>query len=134
MLNNFRIGVRLGLGFGLMLVLILVVGGTGNWGVKESTTTTINMLRGDATVSEHASRARANVLGLRRYEKDLFLNIGDREKEIEYHQKWKEQVEHLGARIADMEKAATMEKDKEAIKVIKANAGLYEAGIAKVYE
>ncbi|HZV81624.1 MAG TPA: MCP four helix bundle domain-containing protein, partial [Geobacteraceae bacterium] len=45
MLKNLKIGKRLGIGFGVMLFLILLVGITGYWGVNESTTTTINMIR-----------------------------------------------------------------------------------------
>src|SRR6266571_3454411 len=113
MLKNFKIGTRLGFGFGLIMLLLIVVGLTGYWGVKESTNTTIEMLRGDAAVSEHASRARANIVGMRRYEKDIFLNIGQgKEKESEYLKKWQEQAEHLNTRITEMEKAATLPNDK----------------------
>ena len=132
-MKNFRIGVRLGLGFGVLLVILVIVGLTGYWGVDQSTSATITMIKGDATVSEHASRARANILGLRRYEKDIFLNIGDKVKEEDYHAKWKEQHEHLGARIADLEKAAALAKDKEKIATMKAEQANYEQGFAKVY-
>ena len=132
-MKNFRIGMRLGLGFGVVLLIMIIVGLTGYWGVSQSTNATITMIKGDATVSEHASRARANVLGLRRYEKDIFLNIGDRSKEDEYYKLWQEQHEHLGARIADLEKTATLTKDKEKIATMKAEQANYEKGFSKVY-
>ena len=77
-MKNLRIGIRLGLGFGLLLLIMIIVGFTGYWGVDKSTSATIHMIKGDASISEHAARARANVVGMRRYEKDLFLNIGDK--------------------------------------------------------
>jgi methyl-accepting chemotaxis protein len=133
MFKNMKIGKRLSLGFGFVLIMLLGIGMSGYWGVNSISNLTINMLQGDSMVSEHASRARANVLGLRRYEKDLFINIGDKAKEEEYLKKWKEQGEHLNARIKDMEKAATLKQDIDAIQVIKTNEALYEAGALKVF-
>ena len=134
MLNNLKIGMRLGIGFGLMLVIILAVGITGYWGVRESTDTTIEMLRGDATLSENASRARANIVGLRRYEKDIFLNIGNRDKEEEYLKKWQEEEDHLQKRLAELEKVARLATDKEVVTNLKAEYGHYTEGFNKVYK
>src|SRR5512141_2814220 len=108
MLKNMKIGMRLGMGFGIMLLLILVVGGTGYWGVNESTTATIHMIKGDATISENASRLRANVVGMRRYEKDMFLNITDTAKVDDYYKKWQEQDEHAEKRLVELEKIAVL--------------------------
>ena len=44
-----------------------------------------------ASAVEHSQRARANTLGQRRFEKDLFLNVGNPEKEADYAAKWSEQ-------------------------------------------
>ncbi|TSK05175.1 MAG: HAMP domain-containing protein [Geobacter sp.] len=134
MLKNVRIGGRLGLGFGIMLLIVIAVGGTGYWGVRESTQTTIAMLQGDASISEHASRARANVVGMRRYEKDLYLNIGDRGKEKEYLGKWSEQRDHLLNRLKDLEKIVVLPKEKEAIKAMREELSAYEAGFNKIYQ
>ncbi|HYS44370.1 MAG TPA: MCP four helix bundle domain-containing protein, partial [Geobacteraceae bacterium] len=133
MLNNMKIGKRLAVGFGLVLLLLLVVGGTGYWGITSSTGTTIAMLQGDAQVAEHSARARANVLGLRRFEKDLFLNVGNKEKEAEYLKKWKEQQEHLTARLADLEKVAIQAKDKEMVNSMKKDLADYDEGFKRVY-
>jgi len=133
MFKNMKIGTRLALGFGFVLVMLIGIGFTGYWGVNKVSNNTIAMLQGDSTVSEHAARARSNVLGLRRFEKDLFLNIGAKDKEAEYFKKWKEQGEHLALRIKDLEKAATLKTDIDNIQLMKTNFALYEAGMAKVY-
>ncbi len=132
MFKNMKIGMRLGMGFGFVMLILIGIGLSGYWGVKSVSDTTLEMLKGDATVAEHAARARANVLGLRRFEKDLFLNIGSKEKEIEYTKKWQEQQEHLTARVKDLEKAATLEKDKEMIRSMKAELANYDSGFQKV--
>jgi methyl-accepting chemotaxis protein len=133
MFKNMRIGKRLALGFGFVLIMLIGIGISGYWGVNSVSNTTITMLQGDSAVSEHAARARANVLGLRRYEKDLFINIGAKDKEEEYLKKWKEQLEHLTNRIKDLEKAATITTDKEAISSMKTELVNYEAGFNKVF-
>ena len=131
-LTDIKIGKRLGLGFGVILLMVIGVGVTGYWGINTISDAEINMLKGDATVSEHASRARANVLGLRRFEKDIYINIGSKEKVAEYVQKWKEQYEHLTARLNDAEKAATLQQDKEKIQTMKTELANYESGFMKV--
>lgn len=132
MLANMKIGVRLGLGFSLLLLLMMVVGGVGYWGVKTSTDATIRMLKTDAMIAEHSARARADVLALRRFEKDIFLNVKDSAKVDEYKGKWKEMQEHLAARLADLEKAASADKDKDAVKSMKSDMDQYDKGMAKV--
>ena len=101
-------------------------------GDTDLSTTTTEILRHDAKLAEHSARLRANVLGLRRYEKDSFINIGNKQKVGEYAGKWKEQMEHAQMRITDLEKLAETEEDKETIKGMKVNLAQYAAGFAKV--
>ncbi|MDA8100920.1 MAG: methyl-accepting chemotaxis protein [Nitrospiraceae bacterium] len=137
MLSNLKVGMKLGIGFGVLLVFLLLLGGLGYWGVHSISGTTIHLLQGDATVAEHAARARANVLGLRRFEKDLFLNIGNAEKEQGYWKDWNEQKEHLTARLNDIEKAAEYtdqkKEDTDAVRTMRAELDSYANGMAKVF-
>lgn len=132
MLKNMKIGTRLMLCFGLILLLLLAVAGTGYWGVKEVEHTTDTMLRTEGKLAEHSARARANILGMRRYEKDMFLNLTDPKKVEEYYGKWSSEAGKTGERIADLEKAAIHQDDKEMIKLIKANLQGYKSGFEKV--
>jgi methyl-accepting chemotaxis protein len=127
-----KIGMRLSVGFGFVLAMLLGIGLSGYWGVNSISNLTLAMLQGDSAVAEHSSRARANILGLRRFEKDYFINIGAKDKEEEYMKKWQEQHEHLTARIKDAEKAATLAQDKEAIQTMKTELANYESGFMKV--
>ena len=133
MLKNMKIGTRLMLGFGIVLTLLLTIAGSGYWGVHSVEDKTITMLQSEAQIAQHSARARANILGLRRYEKDMFLNIGSREKEAEYLGKWKEQNESLSERISDLEKVALQQEDKDAVKQMKENLAVYVSGFNKVY-
>ncbi len=132
MLKNMKIGMRLGLGFGVVVLLLIGIVITGYWGVNSMSDSTIKMLKGDQTIAEHAARARANVLGLRRYEKDLFLNIGDKAKEEEYLKKWQDQHDRVGKRLDDAEKAAYLEKEKDEVKAMRTELSAYDSGFRKV--
>jgi methyl-accepting chemotaxis protein len=135
--NNKNLGTLLGMGFGVVLVLLAVVGGLGYWNISSVSEMAIkefkDMLRTDGAIAEHSARARANVNGLRRYEKDLYLNIGSKEKEGEYLKNWQVQKGHLLARLNDLEKAAERQKDKETVKVLQKQLADYDSGFSKVY-
>jgi len=128
MLKNMKISQRLLLGFGVVLLLLLVVAGAGYWGTESVTGVTDAMLSGPAKVLEHGERARANIVGLRRFEKDYFLNLGNRQAQLDHLAKWNEQREHLLARLADLEKFATNEDDKKSLVVMKEEFSKYETG------
>jgi methyl-accepting chemotaxis protein len=131
MLRNMKIGARLMLGFGLTLLILLAVGGAGYWGVQSIERQVSQKLKTDGMLAEHTSRARANVNALRRYEKDLFLNIGDAQKEEEYYKDWLDQTERLNARIADAEKAVYLPEEKEQLRLMKTELAAYESGFTK---
>ena len=133
MFKDMKIGMKLALGFGLVVLFLIITGGTGYWGVTSLSGTTVKMLQGDATVSAHAARARANVVGTRRYEKDLFINIGSSERMEKYFKDWSEEVESVDKRLKDLDKAAELQKEKDAVKSMQKDLAAYDAGFKKVY-
>ena len=136
MFKNMKIGMRLALGFGLLLFLLVVLGVVGYIGTSTIAGTTIQMLEGDGMVAEHAARARANVGNLRRYEKDIFLNIGNDEKVAGYIKEWKADNEKLLARLSDIEKGADKtdeaKADREIVKVMRSELAVYDAKLQSV--
>jgi methyl-accepting chemotaxis protein len=132
MFKNMQIGTRLGLGFGIIIVLLIGIVLTGYWGVNSVSESTIKMIQGDATISEHAARARANVNALRRYEKDLLINIGDKAKEDDYLKKWTEQHDHLIKRLDDLDKVVVDSHEKDQVKTMRAELATYDGGMKKV--
>ena len=131
--KDMKIGRRLGAGFGVLLLLMLVVGALGYWGVKTLSNSAIGMVHGDMHIAENAAEARAHVLGMRRYEKDLLLNLGSREKELEYQKKWAEQRDELvKEHLVELDKTAVLASDKESIKKMREEVGVYEANFTSV--
>ncbi len=88
----------------------------------------------DSPLVEHSQRARANTLGLRRFEKDYFLNIGSSEKQAEYLAKWDDQRKRLDERLAELDTLVTADVDKETIRSMRRDAATYEEGFKKVVE
>lgn len=131
-LNDVRIGTRLAVGFGLMLTLLLGIGICGYWGVSATSNTTIRMLQGDAAMLENASRARANVANLRRYEKNFFLDIGSRERGEQSLKAWNDQHERLTVRINNLEKVAATAHDQERVKTMKEELAAYDAVFKRI--
>ena len=89
-LFNGSIGTRLRLGFGIIILLLIITAGVGYWGVSTVTDKTVKTLHAEAEIMEHASRARANVLGMRRFEKDMILNFDSPEKVKGYYENFRE--------------------------------------------
>jgi methyl-accepting chemotaxis protein len=114
--------------------MLVIVGLTGYWGVKSMHKTALHMLEEEGVFAEHAGRARANILGLRRYEKDMFLNVDSPEKVEKYLAEWKEEVESVKKRIQDIEKVKGLQYAQDAAAVLKSNLSTYEAGVLRVHE
>lgn len=125
---NLRIGQRLGLGYGVLVVLLLAVVLTSYSGL----TTFADLLDGEVTMAQGAERALANVLGMRRFEKDLFLNIGDREEQIEYNAKWKAQRDELVARLAEIQRSTSAPAELARLTEMQAALGRYETAFGRV--
>lgn len=132
MFSNWKIGKRLGLAFGISILLVAVVAVAGFWGLSQAVQTTYGILHHDAKMMEQASQAQANGLGLRRYEKDYFLNIGDKEKQDEYANKWNKEHADLAANVNELDKVSTLPEDKELLKVLLADFSTYTIGFQSV--
>jgi len=132
--NDLKIGTRLALVFGIMFVFMISIGIIGYWGMSMIETEVIKDLDTDGVIAQHAGRARANIQGLRRYEKDIFINIGSNEKVENYYKEWNEERQSLIERISTMGKAAVDQKDKDFIKHLKEDEELYTTGFNKIYE
>ena len=132
MVKNLRIGKRLSLGFGLVLALIGGVATAGYWGLERVAGLAHEILKVSSPLVEHSERARAITLGLRRFEKDYFLNIGSPDKEVDYLAKWKDQKKRLEERLDELERLAQSETDRETVRSMRKDASSYEEGFQRV--
>lgn len=122
------------MGFGIALGLTILIAGSGIWSVKRITGTVIKTINTNLSISQNASKARIDTLQLRRYEKDMLINLWNSEKVKGYKEKWDKEHADLLARIADLEKVITDPKDKERIEQIKRDMKIYASNIAELYD
>jgi methyl-accepting chemotaxis protein len=132
MLTNMKIGTRLILGFSIILLFLVAISITGYWGTHLLEREVDDVITREAKLVEYAQRSRANVNMLRRFEKDLFINIADPAKVAEYRKKWNEALEHCTERFDAIDKLVTDPKDKAIVAAIRKDSGTYGAGFNKV--
>ena len=132
MVSDASIGRRLGMAFGGVLLLLFLVAFTGVRSIKHVTAATEAALAHDGKLAEHAERARANVVGLRRFEKDYFLNVGDPQQERDYAAKWAEQHSHLAERLAALDTYAPTDSARASVATMRRELAAYDAGFARV--
>jgi len=131
-MKNLPIGLRLVLAFSMMLLITLAVAASGYWGVERISGVTLGMLRGDYVQSSTAAAAAADVLSLRRFEKDLMLNMGAGDEEEEAARSWSAAQQDLRGRLDVLEKLATEDEDRRAVETARRELAQYEAGFAKL--
>ncbi|GFO55742.1 chemotaxis protein [Geomonas sp. Red276] len=129
---NMNLGQKLKLTFATALVMLLLVGATSYWAVHSLSDATSQTLGLEAKIAQNAERLRADVLGLRRFEKDSFINIAAKAKVNEYRGKWREQLEHAQSRIADLERIVQTPQDREVVRTMKTTLAVYVSGFGKV--
>jgi methyl-accepting chemotaxis protein len=133
MLKNMKIGARLALGFGLVMLLLIALGVSGYWGLNAVSQVVLRTLGGDAKIASHSAEAHALVLDLRRFEKDTFLNIDSTEVRQDYFDKWNKANKELAGSIMSLERAATLQQDRETVQTMKNDLAAYTAGFNSVY-
>jgi methyl-accepting chemotaxis protein len=128
MIRNLKIGKKLGLAFGAVVTLMLCVAGAGYWGLtvnENEVKTTMSRVQRLSRSSYDAEVASQN---LRRFEKDLFLNVGNEEKEKEYQTKWAKAMDEAKAALQVMQESSASAEDKAAIQSSQADLAAYAAG------
>lgn len=80
---------------------MLVVAGVSLWSTHRAVEAGYVILRAELGAVQGLGSVRAGIANMRRYEKDMFLNLGDDVKVAQYHRLWQQQgegaVERLGA-------------------------------------
>jgi methyl-accepting chemotaxis protein len=125
MLQQISIGKRLFAGFGVLLLFVLVVAAAGQWALTRSVDTALQVFNVDVAVSGYANDATIATLDLRRFEKDLFLNIGSAEKETDYLGKWNEARHRLDESFSAIVRVTSDVKDRELIESVRADVDTY---------
>ncbi len=139
MFSKLTIGARLYLVFCIVLLFIVLIGGASYWGMGKMEFYINDLSNVDGALMDNSQRSRVNINIMRRYEKDLFLNIGDSAKMEDYKKKWDDTLELFNKRIDSSSKILASvntpehQKDKDKLREIKKQLDAYSAGFTVVY-
>jgi methyl-accepting chemotaxis protein len=127
-----KIKNKLALGFGVGALLVALVGIIGVYETHVIAGAGDQAINVSTKMVENAQRMRANINMMRRYEKDLFLNLGDAASLVKYRGSWEQAREHAQQRMARLGKLETEAKGLETQAGISRNLDAYAAGFAAV--
>jgi len=134
MLNNMKIGTRLIIGFSILLLLLVVTGLAGIWETKDLSDDVITALETDGQVASQAATLDALSLGLRRFEKDLFLNIDNPEKRSSYFQKWSAEFARFTDTLGKLQQTVNLAEEKKIAGQIAKAATEYKNGLESIFQ
>ena len=86
--NNSGLRTSLAVAFAVAMLAVIFSGAVEYWGMTRLDLAARSAHRGDTALANAAEDMREDVLELRRYEKDVFMNIGSGELERQYREKW----------------------------------------------
>ncbi|MDP3177883.1 MAG: methyl-accepting chemotaxis protein [Spirochaetaceae bacterium] len=127
-----KLAMRIYLAFAVILIILGGVAALGYWGLNRTNAAVDAALDGEGAVLEHAYRARANIVGMRRYEKDIILNLGDSAAVDDYAAKWREEAASVLERFGAIEMAARKSAVRELLPRINGDYKTYTDGFATV--
>lgn len=134
MLNNLRISARLILLTGVALALMAVIGVAAFYGMNSLESRALQIISVDSALVENAQRARALSLGMRRFEKDIFLNISDLEKVEVDASKWDAEAASFIERLESMYEIAPDQAAIDSLDRMKSDAIVYMAEFGDIID
>jgi methyl-accepting chemotaxis protein len=132
MLQQITIGKRLFAGFGIVLAFVILIAIAGQWALTTNVETATHVVNVDAASNRAANDLHIALINMRRYEKDVFINFGDRVKQNEYIQKWDAELHEAEVQLAGLEKTDTEEAERDSLRSSHSDLSAYAATFREV--
>jgi methyl-accepting chemotaxis protein len=129
---RFGLRIQFVLALGLLVVLTLGVAGAALWGLTTVRTTIQQGVERDGRMNRLASQIAIQVLLVRRYEKDFFLNLNDADTRASYEQQWQRADSDLTQAIEEFAASATNAADQQQAATWRTALSRYEEGFAQL--
>ena len=131
-LDNLNIGIRLGFGFGLSVLFLIIISITSFYGLTSIAKMTNTIVLEDEAVMALAYQAEINFLQLRRFEKDMFINI-DNDKEVKsYADKWHKSQADTKSLLAELKNRVKTPELQNMAEEITKNLDHYFLGVEAI--
>jgi methyl-accepting chemotaxis protein len=131
--SNFRVSTRLALGFGLVVLGALLLAATGWYGIQRQSEVTAVAIDRDMEFARSVARMRAAVQMMRRYEKEMLLNVGNAEGLQEARRRHGENRGEIDELLATTHINATSDEERERLDQLASMLQNYDGGIEIVY-
>ncbi|WP_157669946.1 methyl-accepting chemotaxis protein [Chitinibacter sp. GC72] len=110
MFNQLTISKKITVGFAFLIALLIAVGISGIYHMRSSAAMVKQLLSTDLVYGVGMTDFTEDILLLRRYEKDLFMNLNKPEKITEYKEKWDKTLNHSKITLSELDKVANTEQ------------------------
>jgi methyl-accepting chemotaxis protein len=132
--ENLKISRRLALSLSALLLLTLAVTAAGYWGIWRLEGGMENIVGRDFRITVGFLRVQGLTIDLRRFEKDVFLNIDSPDKVAQYQEKWQETQGKLDEELAALDALAEDREDLAVLQKLRGDLSTYDAGFSQVME
>jgi methyl-accepting chemotaxis protein len=131
-LASLSVSRKLNLGFGLAIGLMVFAAIISLSTSRTNQRRVEEMIRVDAVLAADGAEARSEVIELRRFEKDAFLNFDNPTKVTEYEAKWNAALAVLERNLASIEKISVSAVDRDAVNKMRDNVAAYTTAFKKI--
>jgi methyl-accepting chemotaxis protein len=132
MMSSLSVGKRIGLAFAALIALVVTTAGVGYWAIDSIGSVADRVMAVDFVVADIAGQAQAQVLEMRRYEKDTFLNMDSASVQQDYLAKWNDAHAKLEALLARFDPILTDAEDRGRLAEQRRGLEAYTAGFKEV--
>jgi methyl-accepting chemotaxis protein len=131
-LKNSRVAWRLAFGFGSILVLLAIATGVGLHGLRSLHGVAVQTLHTDVLLAQRAANIRVLILTARRFEKDAFINLQQKDKHASYRKRWTDNHAALTKEVASLKDMALADANRRATDLLETALPRYAGGFAEV--
>jgi methyl-accepting chemotaxis protein len=121
------------IGFGIAALLIVAVGFRGYQGITILASTVTAIVDVDDEIMEQVLKSDSQFANMRRFEKDMIINIATSEKVDEYYKKWSGFRDKTDETMKALSPLVTAPEARETLKAIQANLAEYYKAIDLIH-
>jgi methyl-accepting chemotaxis protein len=113
---------------------MLILAAAAYWAVQTVEQRLAHVIQQDAKVAEHSAIVLAKNLSLRRYEKDIFLAVGNPEKLNESLTNWADAYSQMEKSIAKLDEYVAHSEEKSVTERMRSELAKYQAGLTRIVD
>jgi methyl-accepting chemotaxis protein len=132
-ITNLNVRARLALGFGLVFLGSVILASAGWMAIRQISGTFVKSMEVDVEFATSVLRMNGQIVNLRRYEKDMVLNVGQPAKVDENWGRWQEVKLQLAEQIKRAAALAPGDDERGRLATLGAAIQRYERGLNDVY-